>query len=163
MIVTSRFDPRRTVDLDPYGRNPLEEDMKGGGAYAAAKSSGVPVPKMFQGGTSDVPAFTASGIDPQLLLKLPYTMRHAVAAEPDPATVHGIFEQYADQPDYVMPHEGLDAAVARMSHWASTAGIDTVRDNQRAAEQAADARRVADLRRLPPERRAVIHQAAGQP
>lgn len=159
---TSVFDPRRSVTLDPYGPNPIEEDMKGSPAYAPAKASGVPVPKMFQGGNADLPVFTASGIDPQLLMKLPYRMRHAVAAEPVAATVHGMFERHANDPDALFPHEGLDEAVRRMRNWVMTAGIDPQKDAHDAAAQAADAKRLTDLQTLPPERLAAIHAQIGQ-
>lgn len=162
MIKTSAFSEHRQVDIDPYSANPLEQDMANSPAYAPAKASGVPVPKMFQGGTADLPVFTASGIDPAQLMKLPFTMRHAMAAEPDPAVVHDTFEQYANQPDFTIPHQGLHDATARMSRWASTAGIDPKEDSLRAGEQQADAKRAADLRDLSPERRAAIARAAQQ-
>ncbi|MDP9092278.1 MAG: hypothetical protein M3N95_04880 [Actinomycetota bacterium] len=156
---TSVFNPLRKVTLDPYGPNPLEEDMKGSPAYDMAKASGVPVPKMFQGGQSDLPVFTASGIDPKLLMQLPYRIRHAVAAEPDPAAVHGIFEEHAHQPDVIMPHIGLDDAIGRMSTWASTAGVNPQEDALKAGEQAADAKRLADIASLPAARRVAMEAA----
>ncbi len=112
--------PLFVVRIDPYGANPLADDYEqvNAATYAAALSEGGPPPKMFSAGTSDTPAFTASGLDPKLLLKLPYTARHAVAAEPDLATVHGIFEQSADDPFLTIWHEGFDAAIARVRTWA---------------------------------------------
>ena len=112
--------PLFLVRIDPYAANPLADDYRevNAATYAAALSEGGPPPKMFSAGTSDTPAFTASGLDPKLLLKLPYTARHAVAAEPDLATVHGIFEQSADDPYLTIWHEGFDAAIARVRTWA---------------------------------------------
>lgn len=112
---------RFRVSLDPYGLNPLAEDYRQVNAetYNLALSKAGPPPKMFAGGTADLPAFTASGIDPQHLLKLPYAVRHYVAALADPSAAHGIFEQYADDPYATFDHEGLQAAVVRMREWAS--------------------------------------------
>jgi hypothetical protein len=107
------------VNIDPYGLNPLAQDYRqvNPDTYGVALSKAGPPPKMFSQGTADLPAFTASGIDPQLLLKLPYTARHAAAAEPGLSAVHALFEQ-AD-PYLTLPHEGLDAAIGRVRDWAS--------------------------------------------
>jgi len=72
---------------------------------------------MFTGGTADLPAFTASGIDPRLLLELPYRLRHYAAALADPVEVHGLFEQHSTDPHAAAPHQGLDEAVARVRAW----------------------------------------------
>lgn len=112
---------RFRVSLDVYGLNPLADDFRqvNPATYDVALSKAGPPPKMFAGGTADLPAFTASGIDPTHLLKLPYTARHHAAALADPSAAHGIFEQYADDPHVVFDHEGLQAAVVRMREWAS--------------------------------------------
>ena len=109
------------ITIDPYGLNPLADDYRqvNDGTYRIALSKAGPPPKMFAGGSADLPAFTASGIDPQLLLKLPFTARHAVAALPDVATVHAIFEDDADNPDLFIDHPGLQAAIVRVRNWAA--------------------------------------------
>lgn len=106
----------REVYVDPFDGNPLEQEA----AYRwpelhSAKKS--PAPKLFQGGQADVPAFTASGLDPQQLLKLPAGVRHYAAAEPDLERVHGLFEQYANDPYAIVPHEGLKQAAQRVEKW----------------------------------------------
>lgn len=119
--IVSIISPPARVVIDPYGPNPLAEDYKqvNPATYGISEREAGPAPKMFAGGTQDLPAFTASGIDPRLLLKLPYGIRHATAAEPDMATVHGIFEQYTDEPTTVLEHEGWSAAIGRIRNWAA--------------------------------------------
>lgn len=108
------------VTIDPYGLNPLAEDYRQVNAetYDLALSKAGPPPKMFASGAADLPAFTASGIDPKLLLMLPFTARHYVAALTDAANVHGIFEQDAADPYARFDHEGFTSAVTRMRDWA---------------------------------------------
>lgn len=119
--ITSLISPPAKVSIDPYGRNPLAEDCRQASkpAYDIAVRNPGPPPKLFTNGTADLPAFTASGIDPRLLLKLPYTARHYAASEPDPAQIHAFFEQYADDPYAHVAHEGLHLAVRRVYDWAS--------------------------------------------
>ena len=109
------------VNLDAHGVNPLAEDYRqvNAGTYQVAENKAGPPPKMFAGGTADLPPFLASGLNPQLLLQLPYTARHAAAAEPDVAKVHAIFEQSSEDPHLIVAHEGLNAAVGRVRAWAS--------------------------------------------
>ncbi|MDO9378643.1 MAG: hypothetical protein Q7T56_07320 [Nocardioidaceae bacterium] len=120
---------------DPYSPNPLADQYaqthpERFEAVSAAKAP----PKMFAGGTSDTPAFTASGIDPQLLLRLPYGVRHAAAAEPDVTVVHGYFEQYADVDGAVIDHEGLRAAQYRLQDWIENTDLDTRTPEQQQAD-----------------------------
>jgi len=127
------------MPADPYGANPLAEEMKARDplryeAVAAVKQS----PKLFAGGTADVPPFTASGIDPQLLLRLPVGIRHAAAANPDITQVHAWFENYIDQPDAEIDHDGLRAAKLRMAHWLANTDLDTRTPEQRQADDAAE-------------------------
>jgi hypothetical protein len=158
---TSQFDPQRKVQLDPYGVNPLEVDMAGSPAYAPAKASGIPVPKLFQNGADDLPAFTASGLDPKLLLKLPYGMRHAVAAEPSIEVVHAYFERDGNNPDALVPHEGLTAAQQRVSRWASTAGVAA--SNEAAQREDYINAHVNTLKGIPENlRRDVLNRAFGR-
>lgn len=106
----------RDVYVDPFDTNPLEQEAawRWHELYMAKTSQ---APKMFQGGQADVPAFTASGLDPQQLLKLPAGVRHYAAAEPDLEKVHGLFEQYANDPYAIVPHEGLKEAARRIEKW----------------------------------------------
>lgn len=63
--------------------------------------------------SGDLPPFTASGVDPQMLRDLPPSVRRAVAAEPDAARVLRVVEYVArnsadDGGNYSM--EGLDSS-----------------------------------------------------
>ena len=113
--------PTHQVTIDAHGANPLAEDYRQVNAdtYGVALSKAGPPPKMFSGGTADRPPFTASGLDPRLLDQLPYTARHAAAAEPDMAKVHSLFEQASTDPHLTIPHDGLHAAIGRIRDWAS--------------------------------------------
>lgn len=74
---------------DAYAPNPIADEIRDRDPYRFEQVAAVKdPPKLFAGGTSDLPAFTASGIDPQLLLKLPVGIRHAAAANPDMVQVH---------------------------------------------------------------------------
>jgi hypothetical protein len=75
-----------------YALNPLVAQTQADGVYASAyEASGGAVPTLFRSG--DLPAFTASGVEPGLLRNIPWAARHALAAEPDRARVLDLFEQ----------------------------------------------------------------------
>jgi hypothetical protein len=110
---------RRTVQIDPYGLNPLLDDYRQINPVLvdiATRQNGEP-PKMFLGGLADLPEFTSSGIPPESLLRLPFRIRHAVAAEPSLPKAQHLFEVYADWPDAVSDHQGLREAVDRFNSW----------------------------------------------
>ncbi len=74
-----------------YAMNPLVAQAQVGKVYASAvEASGGSAPTLFRGG--DLPAFTASGVSPELLARIPWTARHAVATEPDRSRVLEMFE-----------------------------------------------------------------------
>lgn len=118
---TSLVSPSARVSIDVYGLNPIAEDYRQVNAanYQVSTAKAGAPPKMFASGTADLPAFTASGIDPQLLLRLPYTARHYVAALPDTAAALAIFEDDATNPDLTLGHRGLQDAIARVRNWAA--------------------------------------------
>ncbi|UPW02874.1 hypothetical protein M1C57_14295 [Rhodococcus pyridinivorans] len=119
ITATSMFDRNRTVEIDPYGLNPLLEDYRGVNPLLvdiATRQNGEP-PKMFLSGLADLPEFTASGIPPTSLLRLPFGVRHAAAAEPNLARAQHLFEQYADWPGAIIDHRGLRDAIARFTSW----------------------------------------------
>ena len=64
-----------------FAANPLHAAMKRikPGLVAAAEQEGPP-PKLF--GDSDLPPFTASGLDPQVLARHPWPIRQAMASAP---------------------------------------------------------------------------------
>jgi hypothetical protein len=103
--IRSRFDNRRTVDVDARARNPLADDYRQINAttFAAASRKGPP-PTLFNSG--DLPPYTASGNPPSALLQLPWQLRHA-AARADQAEWARLFNEYG-------PGTGDDAAVAMM-------------------------------------------------
>lgn len=95
--VQSKFDDRKTIELDVYGSNPLVDDARlSTGAYPQAVTEGAP-PTMFADG--ELPPFTASGVDPRELRKVPWYARHAVAAEPQPSKVLAAIEHFAHDVD----------------------------------------------------------------
>jgi hypothetical protein len=110
---------RTPVDIDVWAEDALAQDAQAAmpETYRLALAESGPPPKMFSDGLEPLPPFTASGFDPQLLTKLPYTMRHYVAAATDTAAAHGLFEQYSDDPMARFDHEGFSNAVERMRQW----------------------------------------------
>lgn len=119
--IRSLIAPPALVSIDPYGRNPLAEDYRqvNKTTYDLAVSKAGMPPKMFTGGTADLPLFTASGLDVALLLKLPYGARHYAASLTDPGVLHAFYELHADDPYAHVQHEGLEEAVRRVRDWAS--------------------------------------------
>lgn len=109
------------VQINPYAPNPLADDYEqvNPATYATAVAKAGPPPKMFDGGMSDLPPFTASGVDPQVLLRLPFTARHAAAAVPDRSTLLRWLDEGAENADLYLDHPGLRAAIVRMRNWAS--------------------------------------------
>lgn len=135
-----------TDGIDYYGTNPhADSERQWDPARYDAIASVTPPPKAFQNGTADVPAFTVSGLDPQLLLKLPYGVRHAVAAEPDISRVHEIFEEYSDEPTATIDHPGFTQHKNRVEKWMRTAR-DPRSDAQREADEEALYQRFAKSR-----------------
>jgi hypothetical protein len=80
------------VNIDPFARNPLVDDARQAvpATYQAALREG-PAPTLFAGG--DLPLWLASGADPQLLLELPWQVRHA-AAQADGREFAAVLEAY---------------------------------------------------------------------
>jgi len=116
----SRFSRDTVIDLDLYGRNPLLDDLRQTvpAVYAAAMREGPP-PTMF--GTGDLPPFTASGIDPQQLMRVPWFARHEAAAATNPGTVLAMIEDAVTDPDGVLfqaTTAGATEYVERVSAWA---------------------------------------------
>jgi len=113
----------RPVNADPYGPNPsleaLQVEQPG---VATAALRGGPAPTMFVGG--DLPAFTASGLDPAVLNSFPWNMRHGAAAESNPAKVYKWLQQFAEDGMHDIPHPGLHDFQSRMNVWARTSGIN---------------------------------------
>ncbi len=117
VTMRSAFNPTTTVHIDPWSPNPLLDDAKQAQPALvdlARKTNGDP-PSMFESG--DLPPFTASGVDPQHLTRLPFRTRHAAATEPSPAAVLRMVETHGPDPDAQAPSPGLDEYRNRMSGW----------------------------------------------
>jgi len=113
----STFAPQKTITLDPWSVNPLLDDAEQAQpalTAVARKSNGDP-PTLFESG--DLPPFTASGVDPQHLTRLPFRTRHAAATESSPAAVLRMVETHGPNPDAQAPSPGLDEYRNRMSGW----------------------------------------------
>lgn len=123
------------MTVDPYAPNALADEVRERDPLRFEKVAAVKEPpKLFAGGTSDIPAFTASGIDPQHLLKLPVGIRHAAAANPDITQVHTWFEEYANFPEVEIDHPGLRDAKLRIEDWLANTDLDTRSIEQREAD-----------------------------
>jgi len=98
-----------------YEINPLVEEARRTQpkAYAAALKL-APEPTLFRSG--DVPPFTASGMDPQLLLKLPWRARHAVAQAETTAAALEMFENYVGDPGLAEIEIGVHDEVSDYAH-----------------------------------------------
>lgn len=119
ITIGSLVQPGQVAEIDPYSPTALEDEYKSinPNVYSLALRDVGPAPKMFLAGTSSLPEFTASGIAPESLLKLPYRVRHAAAADPDRSSVQRLFETYADWPDATLECPGLREAVGRVQSW----------------------------------------------
>jgi len=121
MTFPSWFASGVEVSYDVYARNPLVEDMRQAvpGPYAEAlRARGVP-PTLFAAG--DTPPFTASGIDPTALLQVPWTARHAIAAEANGAKAYATFQRALTDVDFAAALSGWDGPNAayrrRLEEW----------------------------------------------
>lgn len=104
-----------------FARNPLVDDARQAEPQRAARATGA-APTLFQSG--DLPPFTASGIDPQTLLNVPWQARHAVAAAPTAAEALRLVELLAGDPDYAALEYGSSGENAayseRVRAWLAT-------------------------------------------
>lgn len=117
--------PYKTIKIDAYSRNPFLDDLLQVDPenVAAARAHDSNVPGMFSGG--DLPLYTATGYDPALVLRLPWSVRHLAAGSNDSAEVARIFEQCGDgtmasvhaADRFGGGHEGLRTYEARLRTW----------------------------------------------
>lgn len=75
-----------------FALNPLVDRARAEMRAAGRPAPGGATPTLFPNG-QDLPAFTASGIDPSALLDVPWQARHALAAAPTAAQAYAIVEQ----------------------------------------------------------------------
>ena len=109
----------REVEIDPYANTALADDLAGlvSWQYRHALADRGEPPKMFNGGLTDLPSFTASGIDLQILLQVPARCRHAIAAERDLGTAYEMIQKAASNPEAAYDHPSLTEAVERIQAW----------------------------------------------
>lgn len=79
--------PPARGEVSPYARNFLAEKARMALEVGGIQPSASP-PTQFAAGS--LPAFTASGISPQMLLDVPWNARHALAAAPTQAEAYQI-------------------------------------------------------------------------
>jgi pyruvate/2-oxoglutarate dehydrogenase complex dihydrolipoamide acyltransferase (E2) component len=91
--VTAPAPSARFAASGPMSANPLvakaHAERPGQAVKAAAKA---PAPTMFASG--DLPAFTASGIDPQVLTQVPWNARHTLAQASTATDAYKIVEDF---------------------------------------------------------------------
>lgn len=150
---------------DPYSVNPLAQMLaeRDPWRYDQLTRVGEP-PKMFDNGTADVPAFTASGVDPSALLRLPFGVRHAAAEEPDITKVYAMFQQYIGIPEVEIDTHGLQDAKLRAEAWMRDTDPRTPEqiqadENQSEAEYDAYSRSV-DRFGLTPDEHAILRRVS---
>lgn len=117
--VTARsvFNRNVEVTVDAGGLNPLLEDAaQTHPCYPVAMTEAEP-PTVFNSG--DLPPFLASGLDPKVLLDLPWQARHAAAASESRAEVLAMIEACAADPADAgnYEHPGRIDFESRMSAW----------------------------------------------
>jgi hypothetical protein len=100
-----------------------------GHGYAAA-SLEAPAPTLFASGNT--PPFLASGLDPAVLNRLPYKVRHYAASLRDKDQLLQLIEEVGDDPDAMMPHPALTEYEQRVKRWAS--GADAAKPAKSLAE-----------------------------
>lgn len=89
------------ADTDPtlFAVNPLFEELSASRPFlvSAAMAENPNPPKLF--GDRDLPPFTASGLDPNILMQLPWPLRRPVAAAGTLKAAYVMVEKYAGAPE----------------------------------------------------------------
>jgi len=106
------------VRIDPWAANPIVDGLqaKNPATYAAALADGPP-PTLFESG--DLPPFTASGVDVQTLMRLPFAVRHFAATATTAGEVLQLMENYAADPNASADSPGLSDYLMRVADWIS--------------------------------------------
>lgn len=81
-----RFGHPSATDVSALARTP---------SCLAKARAAAPEPTLFGGGALDLPPFTASGIDPQALLQVPWQARHALASAGTPREAYAILNEFS--------------------------------------------------------------------
>jgi hypothetical protein len=109
----------RSAPNGPFAVNPLVAQARAGDPRAA--TTAVPAPTLFAGG--DLPPFTASGLDPRMLLQVPWQARHPVAEASTVAQAYALVQRYSgpDAEDAAAfelgGHQGNRAYATRVHQW----------------------------------------------
>jgi hypothetical protein len=116
----ARTVPAGSSTVDPiYARNPLVDEARRTRSQASLQAAS-DAPTLFHSG--DLPPFTASGIDPDNLLRVPWQARHAIASAATTAQAFELLERYADDPVAAAFEQGGSLANAdyqkRVNEWA---------------------------------------------
>lgn len=104
------------VVVDPWAANPVVEGYRAlnPATYAAALLDGPP-PTLFESG--DLPPFTTSGVDVQVLPLLPFAVRHHAATTESRGTILQLVEDFGKDASGSVDSEGLSAYLLRVSDW----------------------------------------------
>lgn len=113
-----------------HARNPLVDAARAAapGMTVRAAAAATSTPTLFS--TGDLPAFTASGIDPNLLLQVPWQARHAMAAATSTQAAYAILAECTgpDGPDAAeLNYSGDDGNrqyAKRVEQWVGAAMTD---------------------------------------
>jgi hypothetical protein len=109
-----------------YGPNPLLEEVRGlrPELVQAALAENPDPPRLF--GNADLPPFTASGLDPVHLARVPWPLRRPMAEAPTLAAAYQLQAKYEDNPDMArvdLAHDLVNASyVEAFSNWLAGTG-----------------------------------------
>ncbi len=121
------------LTVNTYGPNPYVTDLSVTypGVFEAA-SQRQAAPTLFAGG--DLPPFTASGLKPEALMDLPFTMRHAAASEQSTTKLLDWVERAVAERErtkyVVLEHPGLVAYRERVNAWVNGLNPDKLHQAQ---------------------------------
>jgi hypothetical protein len=124
--------PPRTIASPPMSTGGyasyVEELRQSSPGLIGAAERGGPPPQLFANG--NYPASTASGLDPQALVGLPWRARAAAAWEPNLAKAHAIAEQYGgdeygewEAAQDLNRHPAVTDHISNVNQWAATSGL----------------------------------------
>jgi hypothetical protein len=145
--------PPAGADPRWFAANPALDDLarQHPAIVRAAAGRTTAPPTLFAGG--DLPPFTASGIDPHVLMSVPWPVRHRIAATTSRAEALDLIEEFADPADAPMASEymrdmGNRDYQARVLKWAADVATDYDRalpDPSRMVAASGGTKPVADM------------------
>jgi hypothetical protein len=112
---------------DPlYAANPLLEEMRQAKPELvhAAAAEAPDAPRLF--GDGDLPLFTASGLDPSILARMPWPIRRPMAEAPTIQAAYELASRYEGNPDMArvdLAHDPVNESyVSAFSNWLAGQG-----------------------------------------